>query len=87
MSQGIILGTVRAEAGDYKGAIQTAETYFPNHDLGYANIAFAHAKAGDFTGALEVAEKIKDGVASSAARRAAPPSPRLVEAPDSAVDR
>jgi hypothetical protein len=60
MGQGIILGTVRAEAGDFKGALQTAETYFPKHDLGYANIAFAQARAGEFTGALETAEKIKD---------------------------
>jgi RNA polymerase sigma factor (sigma-70 family) len=62
MSQGVILATVRAEAGDYEGAIQTAETYFPKYTLGYANIAFAHAKAGDFTGALEVAEKLKNRV-------------------------
>ena len=59
---GIILATVRAEAGDYKGALQTAETYCPESKLGYANIAFAHAKAGDFTGALEIAEKLKDRV-------------------------
>jgi hypothetical protein len=60
MSQGVILATVRAEAGDYKGAIQTAKTYNPESTLGYANIAFAHAKAGDFTGALEIAEKLKN---------------------------
>src|SRR5262249_51208226 len=60
MSQGVILATVRAEAGDFKGAIQTAETYFPKYTLGYANIAFAHAKAGDFNGALEIAEKLKN---------------------------
>ena len=57
----IDLATVRAEAGDYKGAIQTADTYYPTVDLGYANIAFAQARAGDFKGALETAEKIKDG--------------------------
>jgi tetratricopeptide (TPR) repeat protein len=56
----IDLATVRANAGDYKGAIQTADTYFPKNDLGYANIAFAQARAGDFKGALETAEKIKD---------------------------
>jgi hypothetical protein len=60
MSQGVILATVRAEAGDYKGAIQTAETYNPESTLGYANIAFAHAKARDFTGALEIAEMLKN---------------------------
>jgi RNA polymerase sigma factor (sigma-70 family) len=60
MSQGVILATVRAEAGDHKGAIQTAETYNPKDTLGYANIAFAHAKAGDFTGALEIAERLKN---------------------------
>jgi tetratricopeptide (TPR) repeat protein len=58
--QAIDLATVRADAGDYEGAMQTAEAYFPGHDLGYANIANSHAKAGDFKGALEVAEKIKD---------------------------
>jgi tetratricopeptide (TPR) repeat protein len=57
----IDLATVRANAGDYKGAIQTADTYFPKNDLGYANIAFAQARAGDFKGALETAEKIEDG--------------------------
>jgi tetratricopeptide (TPR) repeat protein len=57
----IDLATVRADAGDYEGAIQTADAYFPDNDLGYANIANSHAKAGDFKGALEVAEKIKDG--------------------------
>jgi tetratricopeptide (TPR) repeat protein len=57
----IDLATVRADAGDYEGAIQTADAYFPDHDLGYANIANSHAMAGDFKGALEVAEKIKDG--------------------------
>jgi tetratricopeptide (TPR) repeat protein len=62
MGQGVILATVRAEAGDYQGAIQTAETYTPKDTLCYANIAFAHAKAGDFTGALKVADKIKDRV-------------------------
>jgi RNA polymerase sigma factor (sigma-70 family) len=62
LSQGSILATVRAEAGDYKGAIQTAETYSPQSTLGSANIAFAHAKAGDFTGALEIAEKLKNRV-------------------------
>src|SRR5262249_55620476 len=51
MGQAVNLATVRAEAGDYKGALQTAETYFPENTLGYANIAFAHVKAGDFTGA------------------------------------
>jgi RNA polymerase sigma factor (sigma-70 family) len=60
LSQGSILATVRAEAGDYKGAIQTAETYSPKSTLIQANIAYAHAKAGDFTGALKVAETIKD---------------------------
>ena len=60
MSQGSILATVRAEAGDYEGAIQTAKTYNPENTLVYANIAFAHAKAGDFTGALEIAEKLKN---------------------------
>jgi tetratricopeptide (TPR) repeat protein len=55
------LATVRANAGDYKGAIQTADTYFPKNDLGYANIAFAQARACDIKGALETAEKIKDG--------------------------
>jgi RNA polymerase sigma factor (sigma-70 family) len=60
MSQGITLATVRAEAGDYQGAIQTAETWNPEYTLGYANIAYAHAKAGDFKGALEVAERIKN---------------------------
>jgi tetratricopeptide (TPR) repeat protein len=57
----IDLATVRANAGDYKGAIQTADTYFPKNDLGYANIAIAQARAGDFKGALETAAKIKDG--------------------------
>jgi RNA polymerase sigma factor (sigma-70 family) len=57
----IDLATVRADAEDYEGAIQTADAYFPDNDLGYANIANSHAKAGDFKGALEVAEKIKDG--------------------------
>jgi tetratricopeptide (TPR) repeat protein len=58
---GIDLATVRADAGDYEGAIQTAEAYFPDNDLGYANVANSHARAGDFKGALDVAEKIKDG--------------------------
>jgi RNA polymerase sigma factor (sigma-70 family) len=62
MSQGVILGTVRAEAGDYKGAIQTAEAYNLESTLVYANIAYAHAKAGDITGALEVAERLKGRV-------------------------
>jgi len=60
MGQAVNLATVRAEAGNYKGALQTAETYFPENTLGYANIAFAHVKAGDFTGALELAEKMKN---------------------------
>jgi RNA polymerase sigma factor (sigma-70 family) len=60
LSQGGILATVRAEAGDYKGAIQTAQTYNPTYTLGYANIAFAQAKVGDFTGALEIAEKLNN---------------------------
>jgi RNA polymerase sigma factor (sigma-70 family) len=58
---GIDLATIRANVGDYKGALQTADTYFPNNDLGYANIAFAQARAGDFKGALATAAKIKDG--------------------------
>ena len=60
MGQGVILATVRAEAGDSKGAIQTAETYNPNYTLVYANIAYAQAKAGDFKGALKLAEKFPD---------------------------
>ena len=57
---GIDLATVRANAGDYKGAIQTADTYFPENALGYANIAVAQARAADFIGALKTADKIKD---------------------------
>jgi len=53
------LATVRADAGDYDGAMTTAEAYFPKRDdLGYANIANSYAKAGDFKGALKVVEKI-----------------------------
>jgi tetratricopeptide (TPR) repeat protein len=56
----IDLATVRAQAEDYKGAIQTADTYFPNVQLGYVNIANARAEAGDFKGALEAADQIKE---------------------------
>jgi tetratricopeptide (TPR) repeat protein len=60
MGQAFNLATVRAEAGDSEGALQTAETYFPKYTLGYANIANAQAKAGDFKGALKIAEQLKD---------------------------
>ncbi len=60
MKQAIDLATVRAFAGDDDGALQTAKTYFPKNDLGYANIAYCQAKAGDFKGALKIAEQFKD---------------------------
>ena len=84
MGQAVNLATVRAEAGDYKGAIQTAETYFPKYTLGYANIAFAHAKAGDFTGALEIAEMLKNRQPPGGRRWPQPPGgrPRSPQGPD-----
>jgi RNA polymerase sigma factor (sigma-70 family) len=60
MGQALILGTVRANSGDFKGAIQTAEAYFPQNDLGYANIAYGQAQAGDFKGALATAAMLKN---------------------------
>jgi tetratricopeptide (TPR) repeat protein len=60
MGQAVNLATVRSGAGDYEGALQTAETYFPKYTLGHANIAHLQAKAGDFKGALKIAEKLKD---------------------------
>jgi RNA polymerase sigma factor (sigma-70 family) len=60
MTQSHILATVRALAGDYKGALQTVETYLPENTLAYANIAYPQAEAGDYAGALAIAEKIKN---------------------------
>jgi RNA polymerase sigma factor (sigma-70 family) len=60
MTQSHILSTIRADARDYKGALQTVETYIPENTLAYANIAYPQAKAGDFAGALAIVEKIKD---------------------------
>jgi hypothetical protein len=53
------LAAARALAGDYKGALQTADAYPSFSESAYVNIAIFRAKAGDFSGAVAMCESIK----------------------------
>lgn len=53
------LSALRADAGDFKGAMQTAGAYLEQDSLGYNTIAGIQAEAGDFAGALKVYDRLK----------------------------
>jgi RNA polymerase sigma factor (sigma-70 family) len=54
------LASAQAEAGDYQGAIETAEAFLAEGSLAKVNVAFTRAEAGDFAGALEMAGQMPE---------------------------
>jgi beta-lactamase regulating signal transducer with metallopeptidase domain/tetratricopeptide (TPR) repeat protein len=55
------LATARAIAGDFDGALKTAEDFLDSHSIVFAGIAYEQAKAGDYRGALKTAAKYREG--------------------------